>query len=52
MLTIKKDASGKTYEYLLTYQDEEVMQGDGWESELEIYKFISDIEGAIVEMRK
>lgn len=43
MLTIKKDCSGKTYEYILTYKDDEIMQGDGFESEEEINEFLQNI---------
>jgi len=49
MIDIHKDASGKTYEYILTYKNEEILQGDGWISKEEIYRFFGNLQNAISE---
>ena len=49
MIDIHLDASGKTYEYILTFNDKEVMRGDGWESVDEIQTFLGEIQDAMEE---
>lgn len=47
MVTIRKDATGITFEYILSLKGRDILQGDGWESRAEILTFLKEIVEAV-----
>lgn len=51
MVEIKKDTSGKTYEFKLYNGDKEVLMGDGYEHPDEVMGFVKDLLDSLIAER-